>query len=91
MKFSSGSEVDQKRVAKWMLQAKPLDERASWIERRQFIDFGGHTYPLTNGQIFQCAHCGHYDPEWSAVTVLTYFKNNFGIEPYEKDVLCSVA
>ncbi len=91
MKFEANPSISQKRFAKWVMQAKPVKPLDSWTERRLFIDFGEHTYPLSNGQIFQCAHCGHYDPEWSIVEVLSFFKENFGIEPYEKDVVCTVA
>lgn len=85
------SEIERKRVNKWMLSAKPIQKQPQWTERRLAIDFGGHTYIVSNGQIFQCAHCGHYDPEWSVSGVLAFFESSFGIKPYEIDVTCSVA
>jgi len=81
----------RKRIAKWVMDAQPVDAKPTWVERRLAIDFGEHTYIVNNGQIFQCAHCGHYDPEWSASEVLTFFKDMFGIKPYEIEVDCSVA
>lgn len=89
--FSSLSDITRKRIAKWISSAKPLDSSPTWTERRLAIDIGGHTYIVTNGQVFQCAHCGTFDPEWSATEVLTYFKDNFGIKPYEIEVTCTVA
>lgn len=86
----SPTDVTRKRIAKWIESATPLSETTTWVETRLAIDFGGHTYIVNNGQIFQCAHCGHYDPEWSASEVLEYFKQ-FGIKPYEIEVSCSVA
>lgn len=85
------SDIARKRVAKWISTAKPISENPTWIEQRLAIDFGGHTYVINNGQIFQCGHCGHYDPEWNVTEVLAYFKDNFGIKPYAIEVTCSVA
>lgn len=87
----TNSDITRRRVAKWIEQAKPISEKPVWAEFRQAIDFGGHTYIIQNGQIFQCAHCGHYDPEWSATEVLEFFKEKFGIKPYDIEVSCSVA
>jgi len=83
------SEITRKRIAKWIESAKPA--KSEWTERRQAIVFGGHTYILSNGQVFQCAHCGHYDPEWNVTEVLAFFKSNFNIDPIEIEVTCSVA
>ncbi len=85
------SEVSKNRVAKWIAQAKPVDLNPTWTERRMAITFGVHTYLLVNGQVFQCSHCGHYDPQWSATEVLLWFEENFGIKPHEIEVTCSVA
>jgi hypothetical protein len=87
----SMSEISRRRIAKWIESAKPLDEVPVWTETRQAIDFGDHTYIIQNGQIFQCAHCGTFDPEWNATEVLAYFRENFGIKPYTIEVVCSVA
>lgn len=91
MKHLTSDDISKSRVAKWLAQAKPIEQNPVWTERRQAISFGNHTYLITNGQVFQCAHCGHYDPEWSAVNVLTFFEENFGIKPYEIEITCSVA
>lgn len=85
------AEITRRRVTKWIETAKPITAQPVWTETRLAIDFGGHTYIVNNGQIFQCAHCGHYDPEWSATEVLTFFAETFGIKPYEIDVVCTVA
>lgn len=82
------SEVSKTRVTRWLTDAKPIDN-ATWTERRLAIEFGGHTYLVANGQVFQCAHCGHYDPEWKAQEVLNFFEENFGIKPHEIEVTCS--
>lgn len=84
-------EITRKRIAKWMNSATPIKENPTWTEKRLVIDFGEHTYIVANGQVFQCGHCGQYDPEWSAGEVLSYFRENFGIKPYEIEVTCSVA
>lgn len=86
----SPEEVTRKRIANWILQASPIDVNIEWTEKRRAIDYGGHTYLVDNGQVFQCAHCGQYDPEWTATEVLIFFKNTFGIEPYEIEVTCTV-
>lgn len=87
----SPSDVERQKINRWILNAKSLADQPVWTERRLAIDFGGHTYIVNNGQIFQCAHCGHFDPEWSASKVLSYFYDFFGIKPYEIDVVCTVA
>lgn len=87
----SREEITRKRVAKWILEAKPIQTQPTWTEKRLAIDIGEHTYIVNNGQVFQCAHCGHYDPEWSATEVLTFFSEQFGVKPYEITVTCSVA
>jgi hypothetical protein len=85
------SDISRQRLANWIESARPIATHPTWIEKRQAIDFGGHTYVVSNGQVFQCAHCGHFDPKWNATEVLTYFKDNFGIKPYDIEVTCSVA
>lgn len=85
------SEVTKARIAKWLMQATQVDVVKTWTERRMAIEFGGHFYLVTNGQVFQCAHCGHYDPEWRSVEVLKFFEENFGIKPQEIEITCSVA
>lgn len=84
------TDVMRQRVAKWMNSAKPLDTNPTWIERRPAMEFGGHIYPIANGQVFQCAHCGHFDPEWSATEVLQFFER-IGAKPIEIEVVCTVA
>lgn len=85
------SEVTKARIANWMIEAQPLENNPTWTERRQAIEFGGHTYLVENGQVFQCSHCGHYDPKWSSTEVLRWFEENFGIKPHDIEVTCSVA
>lgn len=91
MRHSNESDITRKRIAKWVSETEPVNKNPTWIERRQAIDFGGQTYIITNGQVFQCAHCGTYDPQWTATEILAFFKDKFGIEPYEIEVTCSVA
>jgi hypothetical protein len=91
MKPIVSPEVTKARVAKWMMEAKPVDNTTVWTERRLAIVFGEHTYLVTNGQVFQCAHCGHYDPQWSSTEVMAWFKDNFKIEPIEIEITCTVA
>lgn len=91
MKFMDFSDVTRARVSKWIVDAKPLEPNTTWTERRQAIVFGGHTYLIGNGQVFQCAHCGHYDPQWTVTEVIQYFKEKFNVEPTEIEVTCSVA
>jgi hypothetical protein len=64
------SEATRRRIAKWSMEAKPVSQQPVWTEMRRAIVFGGHTYIVSNGQVFQCGHCGHYDPEWSATEVM---------------------
>jgi len=85
------SEVAKKRINKWIMETQPVDIKQTWTERRLAIDFGGHTFIVTNGQIYQCVHCGVFDPEWNATEILTFFKDNFGIKPRGIDIVCSVA
>jgi hypothetical protein len=88
--MTSHSDISAKRVAKWISESKPVSAEPIWQESRLAIDFGGHTYIITNGQIFQCAHCGTYDPQWNATEVVTYFRDKFGIKPYTIQVTCSI-
>lgn len=91
MKHLISDKVAQARVANWLATAAPVEKNPTWIEKRQAIVFGDHTYLLEKGQIFQCGHCGHYDPKWVVTEVLAYFEQTFGIKPIEIDVTCSVA
>lgn len=84
------SDVALKRIAQWTMQATPLKPNVTWTERRMAIEFGGHTYLVSNGQVFQCAHCGHYDPEWRATEVLNWFEEIMGIKPHEIEIVCSL-
>ncbi len=86
----SKTEVTRKRVAKWIDSAQPIEQRNTWTERRLAIEFGGHTYIVGNGQVYQCVHCGHFDPEWTATEVLEFFKETFGISPKEIEITCTV-
>lgn len=90
MKHLISSEVTKKRIAQWFLQAKPVKKGTTWTERRQAIEFGGHTYLIQDDQIFACAHCGTLDPQWKSVEVLRYFEENFGIKPHEIEITCSI-
>lgn len=83
------SKVSQARIARWLEEAKPVDN-ILWTETRLALVVGGHTYLVTNGQVFPCTHCGRYDPEWKAHEVLDYFLNNFGIKPVEIEIECSI-
>jgi hypothetical protein len=85
------SEISRDRVSKWIEQAKPVSQHPTWVERRLAIDIGEHTYIVTNGQVFECTHCGTLDPEWTATEVLDFFKETFNAVPYEIEVTCSVA
>lgn len=87
--FEKPSDVSRKRIARWMAQAIPVQTRPTWIEKRLAIDVGEHTYIISNGQIFECGHCGHYDPEWNATEVLRYLEG-MGNKAYEIEVECSV-
>jgi hypothetical protein len=89
MKHYVSSDISRSRVSKWMVEAKPVDENPTWIETRQAIDFGGHTYIVNDGQVFQCAHCGYFDPDWVATEVLSYFQQ-FGVKSYDIEVECTV-
>lgn len=84
-------EVAQSRISKWLMQATPVTSETSWSERRLAIVYGGHTYLVANEQVFQCAHCGHYDPQWKASTVIAWFEEKLGIKPQEIEVTVTVA
>lgn len=90
MSKRNSDDVTRKRFAKWYESAKSTQQVPVWTERRLAIDIGGHTYIIGNGQIFQCPHCGHYDPEWTATEVLAFYKEHMGIEPREIEVTCTV-
>lgn len=85
------SDATRRRIARWVIEAKPIETKTTWTEQRLAIDFGGHTYIINNGQIYQCAHCGHYDPEWNITEVISYFRETFNIKPYEIEITCTVA
>jgi hypothetical protein len=82
--------ITEERIAKWAANAQPITKATLWTEKRLAIAFGGHMYLLANGQVFQCAHCGHYDPEWSAHEVLGFFKEHFGAKLVEIEIECSI-
>ncbi len=86
------NKVSQNRVAAWIAESEKfrIDGR-TWTETRQAIVFNGHTYLIAKGQVFQCAHCGHYDPDWVAHEVLDYFRDTFGIKPVEVEITCSIS
>jgi hypothetical protein len=84
------SKISQSRVAKWLLAAKPIQPGVTWTEIRQAIVINNHTYLVSSGQVYQCVHCGHYDPDWVAHEVLEYFKINFGVKPIEIEIECSL-
>jgi hypothetical protein len=85
------SKVTQQRIAKWIESTKPINDTPTWTEMRQAIVIGEHTYILNNGQVFQCAHCGRYDPEWKVTEVIAFMKATFNIDPIEIEITCSVA
>lgn len=91
MKRLISSDVAQSRFTRWLVQAQPIKKETTWTERRMAIEYGGHTYLVENDQIFQCAHCGHYDPQWRTTEILNFFEENFGIKPREIEITCSVA
>ncbi len=80
------------RVAKWLATEgqNPKVPGVSWTETRQAIVYNGHTYLVSSGQVFQCGHCGHWDPDWVAHEVLGFFKETFGIKPIEIEITCSL-
>jgi hypothetical protein len=90
MKHLVSTEVSKARVSRWLEQAQPVSKNPIWTESRMAIEFGEHVYLITNGQVFQCAHCGHYDPEWSTIEVLAFFEE-LGIKPHEIEITCSVS
>ncbi len=93
MKHLISSEVSRARVAAWIINASKnaVDLNPTWTERRLAIQFGGHTYLVENGQIYQCAHCGNYDPQWKSSEVLAYFEEFYGIKPQEIEITCTVS
>lgn len=91
LKHLVSNSVTQARIAKWLDSATSVTKNPTWTERRQAIEFGGHTYLVSNGQVFQCAHCGHYDPEWKSTEVLNWFEENFNKKPIEIEITCTVA
>ena len=91
MEHLVSSEVTKARVAKWLMETQPTDKKPTWVERRLAIEFGEHTYILGTDQVFQCAHCGRYDPDWTSTMVIKFFEETFGIKPIEIEITCSVA
>ena len=91
MKHLVSKVVSQERIARWFAQAKPVSEKTTWTEKRLAIVLGEHTYIVQNNQVFQCAHCGHYDPDWSASEILAFVAENFGVKPIEIEITCTVA
>lgn len=89
MKHIVSSNIAKARTARWLMTVQPLDIQSTWTETRLVIEFGGHVYPVTNGQVFQCAHCGNFDPEWKAHEVLSMFEEMYGIKPHEVEITCS--
>lgn len=91
MKHLISTDVAKSRLAQWLMKAQPVKPNVTWTERRMAIKFGGHTYLVENDQVFQCAHCGRYDPQWKTTEVLNFFLENFDVKPEEIEVTCSVA
>jgi hypothetical protein len=81
--------IAQKRIGEWVLSAHNVTEVSTWTEKRQAIQVGAHTYLVSEGQVFQCAHCGHYDPKWKVQEVLKFFEETMGIKPIEITVTCT--
>jgi hypothetical protein len=88
MKKIEFTDLSRRRVANWMMQAKPLEKGDTWKEKRLVVDFEGCTYMITADQVFQCVRCGHYDPQWSITEVLAFFEI-MGIKPYEVEITCT--
>ncbi len=83
--------VAQKRVAAWFSSnPQPVTSGVTWTEKRLAIEYGGHTYLVQQGQVFQCAHCGHFDPKWETTEVLRFFEEVLGIKPIEIEIECSL-
>jgi hypothetical protein len=83
--------VAQKKVAGWFASnPQAVTEETKWIEKRLAIVYAGHTYLVQKEQIFQCTHCGHYDPKWDTTEVLRFFREVFGVEPTEIEIECSI-
>jgi hypothetical protein len=91
MRHLVSGEIARQRLAKWVSNATPLDQSPTWTETRQVIRLGGHIYPVVNGQVFQCAHCGHLDYDNSTTEVLAFFEEHFGVKPEDITVTCTVA
>src|SRR4051812_10317216 len=68
------SEVSKKRITEWFAQASPVVPGTTWTEKRRAVTIGEHTFLVEKEQIFQCLHCGTYDPQWSSVEVLTWLE-----------------
>jgi hypothetical protein len=85
------SKVSKNRISEWFLQASPVTSESTWTEKRRAVTVGEHTFLVEKEQIFQCLHCGTYDPQWSSVEVLTWLQENFGVKPFDLEVTCSVA
>lgn len=83
--------IAQTRIAKWITQAKPVDKVKTWTETRRVIDIGEHTYLVESDQVFQCTHCGRYDPKWDIAEVLEFLYETYGAKPYDIEITCTVA
>jgi hypothetical protein len=86
------SKLAKTRVAKWLATEgqHPKLPGVSWTETRQALIYDGHTYLVSSGQVFQCGHCGHWDPDWVAHEVLDFFKETFGVKPVEIEITCTL-
>lgn len=84
------SEVSKNRITKWLMQAEPVKTGSTWTEKRRAITIGEHTFLVEKEQIFQCLHCGTYDPQWSSVEVLTWIEENFGSKPFDLEITCTI-
>lgn len=84
----SFTDVTRRRIARWMMQTKTIEKGDTWKETRLVVDFNGHTYPISNDQIYQCARCGHYDPQWSVTEILAFLEL-MGVKPYEVEITCT--
>jgi hypothetical protein len=82
------TDVTRRRIANWVMQARPIKKGDTWKERRLVIDFNEHTYLVTSDQVFQCIRCGHYDPQWSVTEILSFFEL-MGVKPYEVEITCT--
>ncbi len=84
--------VAQSRIAGWFASnPQPVTEQTTWTEKRLAIEYGGHTYLVQKEQVFQCTHCGHFDPKWDTTEVLRFFQEVLGIKPIEIEIECFIS